>query len=260
MPTTTPAIEREVTARWKIIAGVVIALCGTGGASTFFYYRGASRGEQVVTASDLDVFKNAIVSEMKVELKKTDERISKAESLGDRVLSLEKESQFNRTMLLPAEPVAHVSKATKKAPTIDRPSLEQGQGMSWTRDATTGILTHAGTVREVWRATQALFTKTQISVGFTTTAHNIKVAVRLSGDTRTRFTCGIEGANIVIQRWTLGVLVTTHATAAHTIAAGTPGVLRVRLQGDTIECSVVPNHVHGNDFAHDDRLRAPVGR
>ncbi len=100
MPTSTPAIEREVTARWKIIAGVVIALCGTGGASTFFYYRGASRGEQVVTASDLDVFKNAIVSEMKVELKKTDERISKAESLGDRVLSLEKESQFNRTMLL----------------------------------------------------------------------------------------------------------------------------------------------------------------
>lgn len=95
-----PAIEREVTARWKIIAGVVIALCGTGGASTFFYYKGASKGEQFVTASDLDSFKNAIVSEMKVELKKTDERIGRAEGLGDRVLSLEKESQFNRTMLL----------------------------------------------------------------------------------------------------------------------------------------------------------------
>lgn len=85
--------EKEVTARWKIVAGVIVAICSTGGASTFFYYRGAHNGEDAVTTADLRTFKEAIVGEVKAELKK-------AEGLGDRVLALEKESQFNRQMLL----------------------------------------------------------------------------------------------------------------------------------------------------------------
>lgn len=95
-----PSTEKEVTARWKIVMATIVALCSTGGASTFFYYKGATKGELAVTTSDLETFKTAIVGEVKAELKKTDERISRTENLNDRVVSLEKESQFNRTMLL----------------------------------------------------------------------------------------------------------------------------------------------------------------
>ena len=96
----TPAAEKEVTARWKIVMAAVVAVCSTGGASTFFYYKGATKGEASVTTADLELFKTAIVGEVKAELKKTDERISRTENLNERVVSLEKESQFNRTMLL----------------------------------------------------------------------------------------------------------------------------------------------------------------
>ncbi len=90
----TASTEKEVTARWKIVAGVVLAIfTTTGGASTFFYYKGAHQGAEAVTTDDLRSFKEAIVGEVKAELKK-------AEGLGDRVLALEKESQFNRQMLL----------------------------------------------------------------------------------------------------------------------------------------------------------------
>lgn len=90
----TPSTEKEVTARWKIVAGVILAICTTtGGASTFFYQKGLHQGSEAVTTDDLRSFKEAIVGEVKAELKK-------AEGLGDRVLALEKESQFNRQMLL----------------------------------------------------------------------------------------------------------------------------------------------------------------
>ncbi len=112
--------------------------------------------------------------------------------------------------------------------------------MTWTRDATSGRLTHSGTTREVWLASQSQFTKTEIKAGCTDIAHNVKIAVRSSADGRTGFFCGIEGANLVIQRWDYGILTTTHASSAHGVAGSTAFTLRVRLQGDTIEAAVIP--------------------
>lgn len=106
--------------------------------------------------------------------------------------------------------------------------------MAWTRNAITGILTHSGTVRELWRRARTLATRFQIAAGLAAPEHNVKVSVRASGSGHTRLAAGVEGSNLVIQQWEFGALLATLASVAHVITPGQPYTTRVVVNGDSI--------------------------
>lgn len=113
--------------------------------------------------------------------------------------------------------------------------------MSWSRNSITGLLTHTGTVRELWRRARTLATRFQISAGLAAPEHNVKVSVRASGSGHTRIAAGIEGANVVIQQWEFAALVATLATIPHLVPAGQPYTTRVQVSGDSITVYVGTN-------------------
>lgn len=117
--------------------------------------------------------------------------------------------------------------------------------MAWTRDTTSGVLTHAGTSRDYWDPNAdfagglALPASAEIQVQCAAASHNIKVLVRGSADGRTGYECGIEGANVIIRKITMGVVGSALDTAAHGLGASETFTLKVRLTAETIAVNVV---------------------
>lgn len=107
--------------------------------------------------------------------------------------------------------------------------------MTWTRDSSSGVITHAGSVRSFWLLTEDPPERGEFRAGLVDTAHGVRVAVRASGDGATAFYVGIDGANLTIEEWRFGALVQVRASVAHGIAGGTVFRLRVRDDGETIE-------------------------
>lgn len=106
--------------------------------------------------------------------------------------------------------------------------------MAWTRNSTTGALTHSGTSMEFWEIDATAPPRAEFIAGLTSTAGNVKISVRPSADGATGFRAGIEGTQLVIEEWLFGSLVSTWATVAHGITSGQAFRLRVTLDGDTI--------------------------
>jgi len=106
--------------------------------------------------------------------------------------------------------------------------------MAWTRNSTTGALTHSGTAMEFWEIAADAPPRAEFIAGLTSTAGNVKISVRPSADGATGFRAGIEGTQLVIEEWAFGSLVATQSTAAHGITSGQALRLRVTLDGDTI--------------------------
>ncbi|MBK8168372.1 MAG: hypothetical protein IPK64_20680 [bacterium] len=68
--------------------------------------------------------------------------------------------------------------------------------MAWTRNSITGALTHSGTSTEFWEITTDAPLRPEFIAGLTSTAGNVKVAVRASADGATGFWCGIEARTL----------------------------------------------------------------
>jgi len=117
--------------------------------------------------------------------------------------------------------------------------------MAWTRNTTSGVLTHAGTDRDFWDPNAdfagglSLPASAEIQVQCSAASHNIKVLVRGSPDGRTGYECGIEGTDVVIRKITMGVVGSNLDSAAHGLAAAETFTLKVRLTAETIAVNVV---------------------
>lgn len=111
--------------------------------------------------------------------------------------------------------------------------------MAWTRDSTSGVYTHAGTTRDYWDPGTTLPVSAEVRLQCTAAAHNIKVYVRGAADGRSGFECGIEGANVIIRKITVGVTAAALATSAHGLTAGEDFTLRVRLTAESIQATVI---------------------
>jgi hypothetical protein len=117
--------------------------------------------------------------------------------------------------------------------------------MAWTQDTTSGALQKdATTTRDFFDATASMPNGSlpatyRIDVEISDPAHNVKGAVRSSGDGRTLFECGIEGANVIIRRNDYGELSAALATAAHGLAANESATIRVEGTGTKIDCMIV---------------------
>lgn len=106
--------------------------------------------------------------------------------------------------------------------------------MAWTRNSTTGALTHSGTSMEFWEIAADAPPRSECIAGLTSTAGNVKIGIRPSADGATGFRCGIEGTQLVIEEWAFGSMLSTWATVAHGITVGQSFRIRATLDGDTI--------------------------
>jgi len=111
--------------------------------------------------------------------------------------------------------------------------------MAWTLDATSGVLTHAGTTRDFWDPGVTLPAQVEIRCQLQAYSHNIKVLVRGSLDGRTGYEVGIEGSNLIIRKITVGVTGSALQTTAHGLGASESFTLVVRLTADEIKATVV---------------------
>jgi len=108
----------------------------------------------------------------------------------------------------------------------------------WTRSAT-GKYTLVGTGRTAAIVGQELPAETAFTLQLAPydLGHNVLVLIASSLDGRSAFEVGVIGANIVIRSVEFGdpATVTVHDTAAHSLAAGVPFSLEVRMVAGVIE-------------------------
>lgn len=111
--------------------------------------------------------------------------------------------------------------------------------MPWSIDSTTRTLTHTGTNRDVFVVDSTLPATWELRAQSNDYTDNTKLAVRLSGDGRSGFELGVEGANVVIRKITYGVVGSSLATSAHGLSAGETFTIRARGTGDELEAAIV---------------------
>jgi len=116
--------------------------------------------------------------------------------------------------------------------------------MSWTRDPTSGVLTHAGTARDFWEALdesgETVTLPATVEVEFhAVEGEEVKLWVRGSGDGQEGgFEVGTDGTDLVINRVDWGDVTNLDSTA-HGATTAEPFTIRVRLIGDTIEATIL---------------------
>lgn len=114
--------------------------------------------------------------------------------------------------------------------------------MAWTRNSTSGVLTHSGTAREVWNPGTSVPAMARIYADCSTTAHAIGIMVPMTQDGRTGLRCGIDPSDttkVMIRRVTFGVEAANLDDDAHGIPAGIPFRLQVEIIGNVISVSTI---------------------
>jgi hypothetical protein len=114
--------------------------------------------------------------------------------------------------------------------------------LAWTRDTTSGVLTHAGTDRDFWKASSGVPATARLFYDGATVAHCIGIMVPTTQDGRTGFRVGIDPADstkITIRRVTLGVEAAALVTTAHGVPAGVPFRLQIDIISTTITAYVI---------------------
>lgn len=125
--------------------------------------------------------------------------------------------------------------------------------MAWTRDTTTGVLTHSGTTRDFWNPGSAVPSTARFEALATNRTGQVRIMVYATPDGRTGFECGINPSNeaeILIRKVSLGVAGATLDSDAHGIPAGVPFTLRVEIIGNTITCSAIAAGYAVVEIAH----------
>lgn len=107
--------------------------------------------------------------------------------------------------------------------------------MSWTD--TNGTLVHSGTDRTVYRAPNAQPSSNTIRANIRGRADGVFVVLFSSFDMGTCLEIGVEGANIVSRQVAFGVA-GADDTTAHTISAGEPFFLDIRIEDGLIHAEV----------------------
>lgn len=110
--------------------------------------------------------------------------------------------------------------------------------MTIARDSSTGIVTKSGSGVETWVLREDAPERVQWSCSFDDISHGIKIASRMSADGRSRIELGVDGANAVIRLYKFAVLVSTLATAVHSVPSSTPGRIFVEKLGDSYRLRV----------------------
>lgn len=114
--------------------------------------------------------------------------------------------------------------------------------MPWTRDTTSGVLTHSGTTRDFWNPGSPVPALARIYADCATVAHAVGIMVPTTQDGRTGFRCGIDPSDttkVMIRRVTFGVEAANLNVASHGVPSGVPFRLQVELIGDTITAKVI---------------------
>jgi len=111
--------------------------------------------------------------------------------------------------------------------------------VTWSQNATTGVLTKSGTAR----ATMLLEVDTpaafEARFECTNKAHEVRALVRGSKDTRTGWLVGVLGTLLEIRRVEMGEIAASESVGAgHGLAAAETYTLVVRVSGDTITAEV----------------------
>lgn len=114
--------------------------------------------------------------------------------------------------------------------------------MAWTRDSTSGVLTHSGTTRDFWNPGTTFPATARFEAVASNRTGQVRIVVYATPDGRTGFECGIDPsneANVIIRPVALGVAGANLDSDAHGVPAGTPFTIRVEIIGTLITCSII---------------------
>lgn len=114
--------------------------------------------------------------------------------------------------------------------------------MAWTRDSTSGVLTHSGTTRDVFNPGTSVPATCRIYADCATITHEVSIMVPMTADGRTGFRCGIDSSDtskVSIRRVTFGTIGSVIDSDTHGIPAGVPFRIQVEIIGNVITVSAI---------------------